>query len=160
SSRRAAAAGAAAVGVLAATGVACAIAVDVHEPYQRDDYRAAVAAAVRDPVGPRLVYTDGGGRVPGTLYLGRGTHVVLPGVPQTVREIDVLRVAGAEPGRPRSTPSIRADITPAGFALAGVAQGSTWAVRRYVATTPTVVDPASLSLFGLGPRAVVLLRPR
>lgn len=157
---RASGAGVAAVAVLTLTGAACAVAVDLRPAYQRDDFRAAIRAAVDGPRRARLVVTDGEGRIPAGLYLGRGTRPVPPGAVQAVREIDVVKVAGNEPGRARSTPGIREDVTPAGFVLAGTEHGDTWAVRRYVAPIPVAVDPGSLALFVPGGDVVVLQRPR
>jgi hypothetical protein len=153
-------AGAAAVAVLTATGVACAIAVAVHPGYQRDDFRAAVDAALAGPPLPRLVVTDAAGRLPASLYLGAGTRVVVPGQTTSVREVDVVRVAGAEPGRSRSTPALPDGVVPAGFVLVADHHGDTWRTRRFVAPIDVAVDPGALGILDPGHAPIVLARPR
>ncbi|UTI65002.1 glycosyltransferase family 39 protein [Paraconexibacter antarcticus] len=153
-------AGLAAIGVLTATGVTCAVAVAVHPGYQRDDFRAAVHAALAGPPLPRLVVTDAAGRLPASLYLGRGTTVVVPGQTTSVREIDVVRVAGAEPGRARSTPALPDGVVPAGFVLVADHHGETWRTRRFVAPIDVAVDPGALGILDPGHAPIVLARPR
>ena len=153
--------GAAAIAALTVTGVVCAVAVAVHPAYQRDDFRAAIAAATSGPAVPRLVVADAEGRAPTQLYLGAQTSVADPGVPQTVREIDVVRVAGAQPGRERVTPSVPPAALPAPFVVAATARGRTWAVRRYVAPVPVAVDPSAIAAaLSPGRSSVVLRRGR
>ncbi|MCW3013184.1 MAG: rane protein-like protein [Solirubrobacterales bacterium] len=152
--------GGAAVAALFATGLVCAIAVAADPIYQRDDFRAAVEAATRGAQGPRLVVADAEGRAPVRLYLGAGTRAVPAGVPVPVREIDVVKVAGARPGGARTTPRLPTDVVPPGFQLAGADTGDTWAVRRFVAPAPVPVDPGTLAPLDPGHPAVVLLRPR
>jgi mannosyltransferase len=153
--------GAAAVAALTAVGAVSAIAVATTPAYQRDDFRAAIQAAVRGTQNPRLVVTEAGGRVPALLYLGSGTVVITPHHPRTVGEIDVVVVAGAEPGGTRTTPQLPASPPlPGGFVAAGEAHGETWAMRRFVAPTPVPIDSAQVA--PLNPRGapIVLYRPR
>jgi mannosyltransferase len=153
--------GAAAIAALTAVGAVCAIAVATTPAYQRDDFRAAIRAAVRGTHNPRLVITEAGGRVPALLYLGSGTEVITPRHPRAVSEIDVFVVAGAEPGRKRTTPQLPANPPlPGGFVAAGEAHGETWAMRRFVAPAAVPIDSAQVA--PLNPRGVpiVLYRPR
>ncbi len=158
--RTPAAAGAAAVGVLTVTGVGLAVAVASDPVYQRDDFRAATEAATSGAAGPRLVVADAESRVPLGLYLGSDTRTAPPGSPLTVREIDVVKLAGARPGATRTTPVIPADVVPPGFTLAGAQSGDTWAVRRFVAPAPVAVDPGALAALNPGKDTIVLARPR
>lgn len=154
-------AGRTAVAALCVTGTFCAVAVAADGIYQRDDFRAAIRAATPGPGVPRLVVADQEARVPSLQYLGRaGTRVALPGAPELVREIDVVRVAGARPGGARSTPVLPSAAVPAGFTLAGEDRGDTWAVRRYVAATPVAVDPGALRALDPARAIVVLARDR
>ncbi len=153
--------GVAAISVLTVTGVVCAVAVAVNPAYQRDDFRAAIAAATSGPAVPRLVVADAEGRAVAQLYLGAQASVADPGVPQTVREIDVVRVAGAQPGRERITPSVPPAALPAPFVVAATARGRTWAVRRYVAPVPVAVDPSAIAAaLSPGRSSAVLRRGR
>jgi hypothetical protein len=152
--------GGGAVAVLGATGLVCAFAVWANPIYQRDDFRAAVAAATGGDRGPRLVVADAESRMPARLYLGPDTRLALPGAPKAVREIDVVKVAGARPGGVRTTPRLPEGLVPAGFTPAGTTTGETWAVRRFVAPAPVAVDPGTLAPLNPGHPAIVLLRPR
>ncbi len=152
--------GASAVGLLTAIGVGLAVAVASAGNLQRDDFRAASRAATRAPVGARLVVADAESRVPLELYLGRGTRAVVPGTPVLVREIDVVKLAGARPGGTRRTPVLPADVVPPGFAFVAADSGETWAVRRFVAPGPVAVDPGTLLPLNPGAGSVFLLRGR
>lgn len=157
--RRALAATAAAA--LAGVGVVSAVAVATDRSYQRDNFRGAIDALLAGPPHARLVIADAASSVPARFYLGKDAKVVIPGTGYPVTELDVVLVAGAQPGRRRSTPVIPPDPPlPGGFAAAGEDRGQTWAVRRWVSPQPVAVDPASV--YGLNPRgnAIAFFRPR
>ncbi|MDQ6750970.1 MAG: glycosyltransferase family 39 protein, partial [Actinomycetota bacterium] len=96
--------GLAALGILCAIGLLVVVSVDVHRPYQRDDWRGAVHALGRAHGTRAVIVTPANGVLPLQVYLPRAKP--LPPSGAVVSEIDLLGVArrvreGQQPQPPR-----------------------------------------------------------
>jgi MFS family permease len=150
--------GVAAAVALCALSVGAVIAVDVHRPYQRDDWRGAVRALGRSAEPRVIVATPSSATVPFEVYLPRATVVRTPAV--TVREIDLLALAlRSAPGHEPEPPPPTA-VSPVGFTLVNVRRDRMFTVLRYRAAAPVSVSTAQLVAMRLqGVDAAVELDP-
>jgi mannosyltransferase len=150
------AAGAAAAAALAVVGLVAVIGVDRSQAFQRDDWRGAVRALGRGERPRAIVVVPAGGIQAVRLYL-RGERVAGPASPP-VREVDVLVIAGHQPGATRRTPSLPAQPPAAGLVPAGTRTSETWAVARYRAAGRSV-SPTDLPGVGAYGPATILVQP-
>lgn len=127
---------------LAALGLAAILSVDLHRPFQRDDWRGA-ARALGPARAPRaIVVTPGDGILPLAVYLPRA-HQLAPGV--RVAEIDVLGVAlrrkqGEGPRQPTRVPPAPYPQ----FRLIGVRRDRMFLVARYRAPAALPISEGNL----------------
>ena len=135
--------GVAALAALCALGLVAVVSVDVHRPYQRDDWRGAVRALGRAQGARVILVTPANGVLPLRVYLPRARPMRLPGA--TVSEIDLLGVAprtgeGEEPQPPRPA----AFYFPPPFRQVGAQRDRMFTVVRARAPAPAPVTPGTL----------------
>jgi hypothetical protein len=142
-------AGTVSAAVLCAVFVAAVVAVDVHRPFQRDDWRGAVRALGK-PRGPRaLVVTPSSGVVPLRVYLPRAHEARAPVV--TVQEIDLVGIAQrASPGNEPQPPRPLTATPGAGFRPVAVRRDRMFTIVRLRAPAPVPLSPATLGGLHLG----------
>ena len=142
--------GLAGAAALAVVFVAAVVAVDVHRPYQRDDWRGAVHALGR-AAGPRaIVATPGSATLPFEVYLPRARVVRGPSV--TVQEIDVLGIAQrSSPGHEPEPPPPISGFIPAGFVPVAIRRDRMFTVVRYRAPAPATLPTSALAGMRLQP---------
>lgn len=161
---RAGTAGVAIAAALCAMFLAAVVTIDVHRPYQRDDWRGAVHALGRGGRPRAVVVTPPNGVVPLKVYLPRARVASGPAV--TVEEIDLLSIAqrsspGHEVVAPPVSPAARMtqSVLPA-FRLVGTRPDRMYTVIRLRAPTPVSVPTGTLhSLRPANGESIVELEP-
>lgn len=146
---------------LCAIGLVAVVSVDLHRPYQRDDWRGAVRALGRSDGARAIVFTPANGVLPMRVYLPRARPMSASGA--LVNEIDLLGVArrlreGQEPRPPRPP----AFYFPPPFHAIRVDRDPVFTVVRARTTgPPAAVDPGSLgpSQLPVPGGAVILVEP-
>ncbi|PTL56469.1 glycosyltransferase family 39 protein [Paraconexibacter algicola] len=140
---------------LATVGAATAIAVQVDDGSQRENWRDATAAFGHEATGRgrAIVVLPGSGRVAVEHYLP-GARLLRR--PEVVDGLVVLGVAGTSAGGRTDAPAPPGQVP--GFAPPTVRRASTWSAAAYAPADPAgaAVDPGALG--ALGPGAVVLLQ--
>ena len=152
--------GAAAVGrvgvaiaaALCALSVGAVIAVDLHRPYQRDDWRGAVRA-LGPATGPRaIVATPNSATLPLEVSLPRAHVARAPMV--TVQEIDAVGIAQrSSPGHEPEPPPAVTPALPGGFVPVSIRRDRMFTVVRFRAAAPVSLPLGVLSATRLEPTA-------
>jgi mannosyltransferase len=142
--------GLAAAAALSAISVGAVIAVDVHRPYQRDDWRGAVRALGPAVVPRAIVATPSSATLPLEVYLPRAKVVRAPAV--TVQEIDVLGIAlRSSPGHEPQPPPPVSGLVPPGFVPIAVRRDRMFTVVRYRAAAPMTLPTGLVAGTRLSP---------
>lgn len=149
--------GAGAAAALAAIGLVAAVGVAGSQALQRDDWRGAVRALGGGPRPRAVMVIPASGKEAVELYLRRAEEAGPDG--PAVREVDVLVIAARQPGAARRTPPAPTAPPAPGLVLAGTRTSATWSVARFRpaggATVPASALPEATPY---GPAAVLVER--